>query len=149
VLKIANKNLAVKAYFGKLGAAATAGTTVHEVVPVTSAVALLDSEVTSTHKAANLVLVGGPCVNTLVAELATAGKFGYTCAGWPARDFGLVQVIDDAFTTGKFALVLAGTRAQDTRMACHAVQHYDTLLKGKTATAVEVTSLSATGIVEK
>lgn len=148
VLKIADKNLAVKAYFGTLGAAATAGSTVHEVVPVTSAVALLDSEVTSTYKAANLILVGGPCVNTLVADLATAGKFGYTCTGWPGRNFGLVEVVDDAFTTGKFVLVLAGTRAEDTRMACHAVQQYDTLLKGKTATAVEVTSLSATGIVE-
>ena len=147
-VKVASKNLAVKAYFGKLSGATT-GTTYDAMIPVTSPVAYLDTEVTDAMKAQNLVLVGGPCVNTLVASLATAAKFGYTCEGWPARNFGLVQVIDGAFTTGKFAVVIAGTRAQDTRLACHAVQQYVSLLKGKTATTVEVTSLQATGILEK
>jgi hypothetical protein len=66
--------------------------------------------------------MGGPCINTLVAELATAGKFPYTCANWPGRDFGRVQLISDAFATGKTALVIAGTRAADTDLAARIVQ---------------------------
>ncbi|MEM2121988.1 MAG: S-layer protein, partial [Candidatus Woesearchaeota archaeon] len=97
--------------------------TTETILPITADVVKLDSEVTSADKAGyDLVLVGGPCVNTLVAELATAGKFPYTCANWPGRDFGRVQLIADAFASGKTALVVAGTRAQDTDLAAQIVQ---------------------------
>ncbi|MEM5778285.1 MAG: S-layer protein [Candidatus Aenigmatarchaeota archaeon] len=97
--------------------------TTETVLPITADVVKLDSEVTSADKTGyDLVLVGGPCINTLVAELATAGKFPYTCANWPGRDFGRVQLIADAFASGKTALVVAGTRAQDTDLAAQIVQ---------------------------
>lgn len=127
--------------FGKIGETVTTeGGTVKEVVPVTTAVAKLDSEVTSSDKTGkHLVLVGGPCVNSLVADLNTAGKFAYGCADWPGRNFALVQVVDDAFATGKQVVVVAGTRAEDTRLASSVLQNYATKLSDVTASSVEVT----------
>lgn len=66
-----------------------------------------------------LVLVGGPCVNSLVEQLAEAGKFPYKCSTWPSGNFGLIDVIDNAFTSGRVAMVIAGTTSADTRtVAC-------------------------------
>jgi len=144
VLKIPSKTLLNKVYFGKLGATTTAGT-VKAVVPVKSAVAVLDTEVTAAHKAKNIVAVGGPCVNSLVADLAAAGTFKYSCSGWPGRDFGYISVHDGAFTTGKIVVVVAGTRAADTRLASTVFQQQD-LLAGRTDAAVEITSATAAGI---
>jgi hypothetical protein len=115
---------------GGLDMAVSAGTSGQSVVkqtvtPITAPVAKLDTEVLATsadRTGKNLILVGGPCVNTLVADLATAGKFAYTCANWPGRNFGLLKVIDDAFATGKTALVVAGTTATDTRNAAQKLQ---------------------------
>jgi len=109
---------------GKIGTGgATGEVTTDKVLPITTDVVKLDSEITSADKSAyDLVLVGGPCVNTLVAELATAGRFPYTCSGWPGRNFGRVQVISNAFVTGKAALVIAGTRPDDTDLAARTVQ---------------------------
>ncbi|MBI5332617.1 MAG: S-layer protein [Candidatus Aenigmarchaeota archaeon] len=107
----------------------TGATTVEKqtVFPIKTALAKLDSEITSADKATkNLILVGGPCVNTLVKDLNTAGKFPYSCEAWPGRNFGLLQVVDDAFASGKTALVVAGTRAEDTRLVTGKLQAYDT-----------------------
>jgi len=88
-------------------------------------VAKLASEVTDADKAnANIVLVGGPCANALVQQLVDAEKLdaSFTCAGgipgeaWtPGAAY--VKVIEDAFATGRIALVVAGTDAADTRLA--------------------------------
>lgn len=130
-----------KAPAASVGGAAGSVTT-QTVVPITTDVVKLDSEVTSADQSDNdMVLVGGPCINSMVAQLATAGKFPYTCDTWPGRNFGRVQVIADAFATGKTALVIAGTTAADTDLASLIVQ------KGfsgatdaqKAGTAVEIT----------
>ena len=119
--------------------------TTQTVLPITADVVRLDSEVTTADESANdLILVGGPCINTLVAQLATAGKFPYTCANWPGRNFGRVQLISDAFATGKTALVIAGTTAADTDLASRVVQ---TGLTGATATQLAGSSVEVTGTV--
>jgi len=152
LVKVPAQALAVKAYVGKVGTGATVGGTYQQIVPITQSIAKLDSEVTAADKLAkDFVLVGGPCVNTLVAELAIASgnataKFPYACTSWPARNFGRIQVIDDAFATGHQVIVVAGTRAADTRLAAQVLMQYDTLLTSQNASAVEVTSLSASGI---
>jgi len=146
VLKIPSKTLENKVYFGKLGSSTTGGT-VKQLVAYKSALAVLDTEVTAAHKAKNMVVVGGPCVNSVVADLASAGKFKYSCSAWPGRDFGFVSVIDDAYTTGKVVVVVAGTRAADSRLASTVFQQYDSLLSGRNNTAVEVTSATSAGIV--
>lgn len=125
---------------GTIGTGGAAGTvTTETVLPIVTDVVRLDSEVTDTDKTnRDLILVGGPCINTLVASLADDGTFDYTCDSWPGRDFGMIKVVNDAFTTGKVALIIAGTRAADTDLAALVVQA-GTALTGQTADTVEVT----------
>jgi hypothetical protein len=132
------------------GVTTTVGETEKVIEPITSAVAKLDTEVDKTEK--SMVLIGGPCVNDLVGELADAGELvdkdgvTLTCAGWPGRNFGIISVVDDAFATGNYVVVVAGTRAEDTRTACTVLQQYDTLLDGVTESSTEVTAATAAGI---
>ena len=153
VLKITPEPQKALVYVGRAGATTTTETgATKEVVPITTSIAKLDSEVTSAEKSAyNIVLVGGPCANDLVQELVDAGKLGeeYTCAGgtpgsaW-TTDTAYIFAIDDAFTTGKVALVAAGTMAKDTRAAVSVLQNYATQLSGITASSVKIdTSVAA------
>jgi hypothetical protein len=101
--------------------------TVKSAAPVKTALGKLDTEVTSADKSTkSLILVGGPAVNSLVAELATAGKT--RDVQW-YRDQGagtaLVDLVEDAFASGRSALVVAGHSAADTRAATSALQNYD------------------------
>jgi len=137
--------------FGKIGASATGGNTYNAVVGVTSAVAKLDTEMTSAMKTEkNLVLVGGPCVNTLAQALVDAAKApldaNYTCTGglgtaWEANT-GYLMLISDAFTTGKFAILAAGTNAAQTRMATSILQDYPAYATQLTGTLVKFTGTS-------
>jgi hypothetical protein len=105
--------------------AATEAGTYKTYAPLSLPVAKLASEVTPADKAnAHIVLVGGPCANSLVQALVDAGKLdaSMTCAGGtpgPAWTPGVayVKVVEDAFATGRVALVVAGTNAADTRLA--------------------------------
>ena len=149
-VKVPAQVLYAKMYVGELGGTADGGDvtyTSYPSIPITSAIAKLDTEMSALKTAKNVVLVGGPCINDLVAELADAGKFDYTCDSWPGRDFGLIQAVDDGFATGKVALVVAGTRAADTRVAASALQMYDTKLAGQTAASVEVTGTVGAPVV--
>ncbi len=135
-VKVPAQTLYVKAFVGKPGATTTTTTT--SAPTITSDVVRLDSEVTDADKAGkDLVLVGGPCVNTLVAALKTAGKFPYGCTDWPGRNFGRVQLISGGFTSGYTVLVVAGTRATDTDAAARAVQT-GTGLSGITGAIAEI-----------
>ncbi|MBI2580122.1 MAG: S-layer protein [Candidatus Aenigmarchaeota archaeon] len=105
---------------------ASAGT-VKQAVPVKTSIAKLDTEVTTADKTTkNIILVGGPAVNSLVRELATAAKTKDT--QW-YLDQGpgttLVDLVSDAFTTGKSVLVVAGYNADDTRTGTGVLQNYD------------------------
>lgn len=95
------------------------GAVVKESVPISTAVARLDSEVDATSRQTkNLILVGGPVVNSLVAELATAGKT-WDRAKYLTNGEGtyVLDYVDGAFASGKAALVVAGHSAADTRSA--------------------------------
>ncbi len=116
-----------------------------KVFEVTADVAKLDSEITDAG-ASDMVLVGGPCVNTLVSDLAADGKFAYTCDTWPGEDFGWIEVIPGAFAEGKTVLIIAGTRPADTDLACRVVQD-GTKLEGKTASSAKVTGESFASVV--
>ncbi|MCX8190669.1 MAG: S-layer protein [Candidatus Aenigmarchaeota archaeon] len=116
------------------------------VAPLALPVAKLSSEVTTADRTnANIVLVGGPCVNTLVAQLNAAGKFPYGCADWPGENFAIVKVIEDAFTTGKTALVIAGTRAEDTRLATSLLSQGK--LENQQAPTVKITGTVTTPVI--
>lgn len=147
VFKVPSKLLAVKAYFGKKGAGTvTTGDTVDQIAPITTPIALLDSEVTSTHKAKNLVTVGGSCINSVTAD---AMGLTYPACGATStipEDKAIIEVIDDIFTTGKSVVVVAGWSAADTRRAAEVLMKYDTLLTDITASKVEVTAATTAGI---
>jgi hypothetical protein len=125
VFKIPATTLKAKVAFGKIGGVVSEGGTYKTYAPLSLPVAKLASEVTPADKAnAHIVLVGGPCANSLVQALVDAGKLdaSMTCAGGnpgPAWTPGAayVKVVEDAFATGKVALVVAGTNAADTRLA--------------------------------
>ncbi len=121
-------NLAVLADGATASPSGTAGKTVKSAVPIKTAIGKLDTEVTSSDKSTkNLILVGGPFVNTLVAELATAGK---TRTGQfyldQGKGYAVVDYVANAFASGKAALVVAGTSADDTRAVTGKLQNFDT-----------------------
>jgi S-layer protein (TIGR01564 family) len=105
-----------------------AGGKYKEILPVRTPIATLASKADKTK---NLILVGGPCANTLVQELVDTGKLNadYTCAGrvlgsaWTPNTAYII--VTDGFTTGKYAVVVAGTAADDTVLASNALQQYD------------------------
>lgn len=145
-LLIPAKDLGVHVYFGTKGAVAGAAGTYNEAVPVTSAIALLDKEVTSAHKAKHIVTVGGPCVNRITAEALGLTYPACGTASTIPENKAVIQVLDDKFATGKTVTVVAGWAAENTRTAASVLQQYATLLKGQTASKVVVTSATSAGI---
>ncbi len=128
VFKVPSKRLAAKIYFGTTSG--VTGTSTYEAaVPVTTPLGKLTSDFTdATIKTAgkNLVLVGGPCANKFVGQLMNVS--GSNCLDkWiaevgatnlaGAKDKALIKVVEDAFQTGKVAIIVAGTDAKDTRNA--------------------------------
>jgi hypothetical protein len=91
---------------------AGAAGSVQVAVKLTSPVAKLASEVSATAPGADLILVGGPCANTLVAKLLAPSNI--TCANW-AYTTGIIKEVTDGFTDGHKALIVAGSQATDTR----------------------------------
>lgn len=103
------------------------GSTVKSASPVKTALGKLDTEVTSADRSTkSLILVGGPAVNTLVAELGTAGK-SKDLAWYRSQGAGtvLIDLVDNAFASGRSALVVAGYSAADTRAGTSRMQNYD------------------------
>jgi len=147
VFKIPAKELKVKVYFGKMGAAATEGGEYKVIKPITSSVALLDTEVTATHKAKNIIAVGGPCVNRITAEALGLTYPACGAASTIPENAAMIKIIDDVFTPGKSVVVVAGWEAENTRTACTVLQNYDTLLTHVAdQSAVKVTAATQTGI---
>jgi len=87
-----------------------------------------DREVTTADKSNNnLILIGGPASNTLVAELAAAGKT-WTLQQWldgTKTNTAIIQLVDNAFSSGKSALIVAGYASLDTRVASSILQNWD------------------------
>ncbi len=101
----------------------SAGVTGKVASGVPIGVAKLDSEVTAEDKKTNLVLVGGPVANSLTKELVTNGKLTVEITNdKPGAGKGIVTVVDNAFTPGKVALVVAGSDRSGTRAAAQLLQ---------------------------
>ena len=109
----------------------TSGSTYEKIIPIKEVpVAKLDTEVKSADKInKHLILVGGPCANSLVEELAAKENATVeSCADWSTPEgSAIITLVKDAFAEGKYALVVAGTSAdgQDTRMAGRVLQRFD------------------------
>jgi len=91
--------------------AAAGGEEILSAVKITSPVAKLASEVSSTAPGADLILIGGPCANSLTAAVLGADE---QCSNWPYTT-GIIKEVTGAFTDGSKALVIAGTTADNTR----------------------------------
>ncbi|NOR84950.1 S-layer protein [archaeon] len=80
-------------------------------------IAKLASEAEADKTAKNLVLMGGPYANSLVEELAVAGKTPTKAQWGDLTGKAIIQAIDGAFVEGKAAIVVAGYDAEQTRSA--------------------------------
>ncbi len=65
----------------------------------------------------NLVLLGGPVANKMTAELVTGKK---SKVDWYASA-GDIEVVADAYTTGKSAIIVAGKNRDATKKAADAL----------------------------
>ncbi len=81
-----------------------------------------DRDVDKLKNSKNLVLVGGPAANSLVSELVQANKTAP--ASEYSRDQGLLHIVNDAFSEGYDALIVAGHSGEDTRMAGRYLTNY-------------------------
>jgi hypothetical protein len=85
-------------------------------VKLTSPVSKLASEVNANAPGADLILVGGPCANSVTAAvMGVATSYPECAAPFDGLTKGIVAEYTDAFTDGSKALVVAGVTADDTR----------------------------------
>jgi hypothetical protein len=120
---------------------------VKQLVPITGSITKLDTEVGAAEKAKNLVLVGGPAVNRLTAEAMGLTYPTYGAASGIAENTAWIKVVDDAFTTGKAAVIVAGYEADNTRLGTSVLQQAATKLAGISASEVTVTGASVASAV--
>ncbi|MBU5689581.1 MAG: S-layer protein [Candidatus Aenigmatarchaeota archaeon] len=136
--------------YGPSGSATTTeGGNIKKVVPVTTTVAKLDTEVDPATVGKHLVLVGGPAVNRLTAQAMGLSYPTYGSSGLLpfAEGEGYIKVYDGVFKSGQVVVVVAGWEEANTRMATSLLQQFDTFAgQLGSNTAVKVTSLSASGI---
>jgi len=112
--------------------------TYEEVVPIADeGIAALDTDgvVESAKTSKNLILVGSPAVNRLTAQALgvpyptygsqwTADENMSAKVQIPGEGNAVLNMVNDAFTEGKVALVVAGWSAADTQAACTVLQQY-------------------------
>jgi len=99
------------------GEGVTAGT-VEQAVQIKNSVSKMESEITTSTLSRDLVLLGGPCANSLVAELLNMSASKPQCVAdftalYPTE--GVITVVSDAFGSGQKALVIAGVDRTATR----------------------------------
>ncbi len=107
----------------------------------------IDLQISEVDKGKNLILVGTPCTNSLIAELSAKGIFRYSCENWPGENFGILEIVDNAFVSGKVALIVGGTRIEDLQLAGAVLRNYATLLGSSSVKAVKTTGTSVNDVV--
>ncbi|HDD46416.1 MAG TPA: hypothetical protein ENG42_02990 [Candidatus Aenigmarchaeota archaeon] len=125
-------NLAVGAdpVFSTTGA--TTGGTYKEAVPIYNPVAKFASEIPST-PTQDLILVGGPCANTLVKSILNeAWNTTDSCEYWRSdatlgqAGAGLLKVVENVLGSTHKALIVAGYSGDDTRTLAQKIMKPDT-----------------------
>jgi hypothetical protein len=148
VLKVPGDVVEATIVVSGTGTTTSSGDSIKKVVPVTNAVAKLDTEV-QTPVGKHLVLVGGPAVNlhsaaALGLDYPTYGSSGLLPF---AEGEGYVALTDGVVEEGKYAVVVCGWEAADTRDATSVLQQFDSFTEQLDGNmAVKVTSVSASGI---
>ncbi len=150
VFKVPNKELTVRAYFGSPSGVTVGGGTYNEPLPIKTAVAKLDTEISNPATVGkHLVLVGGPAVNRHTASAMGLSYPTYGASGLLpyGSGEGYISLHDGVFSAGQWVVTVQGWEAGDTRNAASVLQQWDDFasqLDGQMA--VKVTSVSAGGI---
>ncbi|MGC8929377.1 MAG: S-layer protein [Candidatus Woesearchaeota archaeon] len=116
------------------------GTTYKEVQPIKPDVTVLDKEV-SNYQAQNLIVVGGPCVNSIAATLMP-----YTTDCWEGFTPGKAIIKLFEHSNGNVALLVAGYSADDTRRASKVLANYKDYASKLKGTEVVVSGIDLTNI---
>jgi len=127
-------------FFAPTGSAVSAsGSTVTttKVNPIAVGTAVLDSSVSLASETKNLIVVGGPCANSVAAALLKSDAANCVAGFTPGK--AVVQLFDTP--KGKVAMLVAGYEAIETQAASRAVALMDSRLVGKSVT-LTVTSTS-------
>jgi hypothetical protein len=98
-----------------------------------------------------LIVVGGPCVNSVAAEVL---GLVYPACGTDSGltpDTAKIGVVDDKYASGLKVVLVYGWEAKDTRLAANVLQNYDqatvaSKLVGKSSVTVSGTSLATATI---
>jgi hypothetical protein len=120
---------------------------IKQLVPITTSLTKLDTEVGAAEKAKNLVVIGGPAVNRITAEAMSLPYPSFGAASGIEEGTALISIIDDAFTTGKAAVIVAGYEADNTRLATQVLQQAATKLAGVSASSATVSGASVASAV--
>ncbi len=121
----------------KIDAITVAGATTMTKVPISAPVAVLDTEVSD--KDMNMILVGGPSVNSLVKMLGGMYADAQTYA-----NAGKLYWVESGLAPGKTVVVVAGWDAANTRAASHVLANYGKYaLAGKTEVTVQGTDVNS------
>jgi len=110
----------------------SAGGEIGGLTQVDVASAMLDSEVID-WTATNVIVVGGPCVNTVAAELMGNPA---DCAAGFEEGKAKIKLFEDE----NVALLVAGYSADDTRRACTVMKNYKDYAADLVGTEVEMTA---------
>jgi hypothetical protein len=151
VLKIPSDVVEANVIASGTGTTSSAGTSgnVKKVVPVSTAVGKLDTEISDAATVGkDLVLVGGPAVNRWTAE---ALGYAYPTYGADLTQItegeGYIEYLDGVFASGQDVVVAFGWEADNTRDATSVLLQADSFLAELTGNmAVKVTDVSSAGI---
>lgn len=93
------------------------------IVDIPQSASVLDTEVTNP-TSNNLIMVGGPCVNSVVATIMGADP--NNCAAGFVEGKAMIKLFDesDGMASGKVAMLIAGYNAADTRRATTVVSEW-------------------------
>ena len=120
----------------------TTGTTTDVVQPIDVGAVKLASEVTDVN-AQNLILVGGPCANSVARQVM--GATTANCADGFEAGKAMIKLYEQA--PGKVAMVVAGFNGIDTRRASQVVAGYKDYASSLTGSEVVVTTVTSTPTV--
>lgn len=121
----------------KIDAISVEGATTMTKVPISAPVAVLDTEVSD--KDMNMILVGGPSVNSLVKMLGGMYADAQTYA-----NAGKLYWVESGLASGKTVVVVAGWDAANTRAASYVLANYGKYaLAGKTEVTVQGTDVNS------
>lgn len=118
------------------------------VVPIPSTASVLDTEVTNP-KSQNLIIVGGPCANSVARAVTGLVETFPECAAGVQAGEAIIKLLDtaDGMATGKVAMLVYGFNAKDTRLAAQVVANYKDYAAKFKGKELKVTGTSLTDVV--